>query len=221
MIDLPRLTGADVRDEPTAWPVNDRETLATGGVASFVRDAITTPSGENIRREWLRHPGAVGVIALDDHGHVVVVRQYRHPSGHTCIEPPAGLLDAEGESYADAAARELAEEARLSADHWRVLVDLWTSPGAGDEAVRIFLATGLHEVERPGGFVLAGEEAHMDLFRVPVDDLLDAILSGRVSNPLLVAGTLALHAARDRIETLRPADAPWPARDERAGNRGR
>lgn len=213
---MTELRGDQIIDRPTAWPVTERAELAAGRVQTFVRDQIRTPSGETITREWTRHPGAVGIIALDENDRVVVVRQYRHPAAYTLVEPPAGLLDAEGESYAEAAARELAEEALLAADDWRVLVDLFTSPGASEECVRIFLARGLRPAPRPEGFVLEGEEAHMEVCRVPVDELLDAVYAGRVQNPLLVAGTLALAAARDRLDSLRPADAPWPARQVRA-----
>lgn len=216
MSHLPVLPADQLADRPTSWAVESRDELASGHVIGMVRDRVRTPSDERITREWITHPGAVGVIALDDEDHVVVVRQYRHPAGFTLIEPPAGLLDAEGESSVDAAARELAEEALLAADEWRVLVDLLTSPGASEESVRIFLATGLREAPRPDGFELAGEEAHMDVHRVPLADLVDAVLGGRVQNPLLVAGTLALAAARDRLDDLRPAGAPWPARAVRA-----
>ncbi|GAB3716372.1 NUDIX domain-containing protein [Mariniluteicoccus flavus] len=216
MTHLPVLAAADVVDVADSWEVAHRDSPEGGRVITFHRDAVVSPSGEQMTREWIGHPGAVGVIALDDEGCVVVVRQYRHPVGMVMVEPPAGLLDAEGEAYADAAARELAEEARLAADHWRVLVDLVTSPGSSEESTRIFLATGLREAPRPDGFVLEGEEAHMDVQRVPVDDLVDAILAGRVQNPLLVSGVLALRAAGDRLDTLRPADAPWPVRTVRA-----
>ena len=71
---------------------------------------MRTPDGHLIAREYLKHPGAVGVIALDDHDRVALVRQYRHPVRHRLIEPPAGLLDVGGEDYLQAIQRELAEE---------------------------------------------------------------------------------------------------------------
>ena len=130
------------------------------------------------------------------------------------VEIPAGLLDLDGEEYVVAAQRELAEEAELAADRWEVLVDTCTTPGACEETLRIFLARGLRPADRPEGFVLEGEEAHMTWEFVPRADLVDAVLGGLCQNPSLVAGILALETARlsGRLDDLRPADAPWPIR---------
>jgi ADP-ribose pyrophosphatase len=207
------LRAGDVADQPGTWPIVSHEVMAEGRVCSFVRDRVTTPDGGAMAREYMWHPGAVGVIALDDRNRVAVVRQYRHPVGFRLIEPPAGLLDHAGEDYLAAAQRELAEEALLAADTWRLLVDVFTTPGGCDESIRMYLATGLRSVPRPAGFVLEGEEIHMDTHWVTVGDLVDAIMDGRVQSPSMVAGGLALQVALTRgLDTLRPADAPWRAR---------
>ena len=163
----------------------------------------------------MKHPGAVGVIALDDEQRVALVRQYRHPVRHRLIEPPAGLLDVDGEDYLGGVQRELAEEVGLSGGRWNVLVDLFTTPGIIGESLRIFLARDLGEVDAPEGFTRAGEEAHMDMVWAPLPDLVDAVLAGRVHNPTLVAGVLAAWTSwqRDGFAGLRPADADWPARE--------
>lgn len=204
-----------MRDQVELWPVRRRETRADAHVFSFVTDEIVAPSGEALKRSFLHHPGAVAIIALDDEDNVVVIDQYRHPVGLRMIEPPAGLLDHEGEDYLVAAQRELAEEALLRADDWRTLADVCGSPGSSQESARIFLARGLHEAPRPDGFVVEGEEAHMSVARVPLADLVDGILAGELQNLNLVVGILTLAAAKSRgsLDDLRPADAPWPARD--------
>ena len=202
-------------DQPMAWPVRSREVLGTGFVSSFVDEEVETPSGETMRRQYVTHPGAVGVVAWrEDTDDVAVVRQYRHPVRMELVEIPAGLLDLDGEEYVVAALRELAEEADLAADRWEVLVDTCTTPGACEETLRIFLARGLRPADRPEGFVLEGEEAHMTWEFVPRADLVDAVLGGLCQNPSLVAGILALETARlsGRLDDLRPADAPWPIR---------
>lgn len=208
--------GEELRDTPMAWPVAERYLVGEGAVFDLVRDTVVDPGGARLRREWIRHPGAVGVIAVDDRDRVVLVRQYRHPSGLRLVEPPAGLLDVDGEDFLLAARRELAEEVGLDAEDWRVLVDMFTSPGASQESVRIYLARGLSEVPVPEGYVADGEEAHMDIVRHGFDEVVDAVLDGRLQNPVLVAGVLAAAAARPRgWDSLRPADAPWPARELR------
>lgn len=209
------LASAEVADEPLAWPVAGHRVLGTGAVSDFVNDTVVTPDGTSIERQYTLHPGAVGVIAWDEAGdRIAVVRQYRHPVGFRLVEPPAGLLDADGETWRAAAERELAEEAALRAEDWRVLVDLFTTPGANQESLRIFLARGLSAAEAPEGFVADGEEAHMEACWAARSDLVDGILAGQLQNPTMVSGVLALEAARlsGRLENLRPADADWPAR---------
>ncbi len=210
-----QLVGDEISDHAEHWTIVDHQVLATGNVSDFVRDTVETPSGETMVREYTMHPGAVGVIALDERNRVAVVRQYRQPVAFRLIEPPAGLLDAAGESFLAAAQRELAEEAKLAASDWRLLVDIFTTPGGCQESIRMYLARGLSEAPRPDGFVLEGEEAHMDICWVALDDLVAAILGGRVQSPSLVSGTLALQAALGTcgLDGLRAADSPWPARD--------
>ena len=211
-------------DVPLAWPVESSTVRAQGKITSYVEDQVRTPDGQLITREYLKHPGAVGVIALDDHDRVALVRQYRHPVRHRLIEPPAGLLDVEGEGYLATVKRELAEEVGLAAGSWAVLVDLFTTPGILGESLRIYLARDVEVVDDPDGYVREGEEAHMDTVWASLDDLVEAVLDGRLHNPTVVSGVLAAWTARERdgFSSLRAADAAWPAFEsamdqERAG----
>jgi ADP-ribose pyrophosphatase len=135
------------------------------------------------------------------------------------FEVPAGLLDVPGEPYHLAAARELYEEGHVRADEWRVLVDLFTSPGMTTESTRIFLARGLTAVADVDRHVGVHEEADMPVSWAPLADVVDAVLAGRLHNPILVSGVLAAWSARSRggDDALRAADAPWAARDAQAG----
>jgi ADP-ribose pyrophosphatase len=120
-------------------------------------------------------------------------------------------LDVNGESALDAAKRELAEEARLAADEWNVLLDLHTSPGFSDEAIRIFLARSLHPV--PGDFEAEHEELTLTVMREPLAEAVRRALSGGMTNAAAVAGVLAaVHGRATGWRDLRPADTPWPAR---------
>jgi 8-oxo-dGDP phosphatase len=209
------LAAAELVDVALAWPVLSTEVLAKGHVATFAQDRVRTPDGGEMTREYLRHPGAVGIIALDEAERVVLVRQYRHPVRHRLSEPPAGLLDHAGEDPLVAAKRELAEEVGLSAGRWNVLVDLFSTPGIIGEGLRVYLARDLAPADRPDGFTAEGEEADMDTVWASLDDLLDAVLDGRLHNPTLVSGVLAAGTARlsDGFASLRSGDAPWPARE--------
>jgi 8-oxo-dGDP phosphatase len=211
------LGAPELDDHGQLWPVRSHRVLASGQVCDFVVDTVQTPHDGSMTRQYTLHPGAVGVIAWDEADRIAVVLQYRHPVAHELIEPPAGLLDQGGEDYLTAAQRELAEEAGLAATDWRVLVDLFTSPGASQEAVRIYLARGVSSAPVPEGFVAESEEAFMEVAWAPRAALVEAIFAGRVQNPIMVSGVLALEVARasGQLDQLRPAEAPWPAREVR------
>ncbi len=203
-------------DSAESRPVSNSDVpWDSGRVVSIRTDTLTSPSGESLRRDVVVHPGAVGVICLDDQDRVLVVDQYRHPVGHRLVEPVAGLLDVEDEDYRDAAARELFEEGAVVATTWHVLVDATTSPGMTSETLRIYLARGVTAVRDADKFVGRGEEAHMQVAWIPLDDLVTDILAGRLHNPTMVMGALAAHTARLRDwADLRPADDPWTFRAE-------
>jgi ADP-ribose pyrophosphatase len=169
------------------------------------------PGGGAATRDVVRHVGAVAVVALDDAGRVVLVRQYRHPVGEYLWELPAGLMDVDGEDLAVAALRELAEEADLTAGRVDLLVDLHSSPGFSTERVRIFLARDLAEVPDSQRHERHEEEADMQVVRVDLDEAVRRVLAGEITNASCVAGLLAAARARDAgWAPLRPADSPLP-----------
>ena len=171
--------------------------------------------GSVSRREVVEQPGAVGILALDEHDRVVFVRQYRHPIGDWLIELPAGLLDVPGEKAYAAAARELAEEVALTARRWDVLMDMRMSPGLSTEAVRIYLARDLAPVPEADRHAGIDEEADLGVHRRPLDEAVAAVFTGEIDNALTVSGLLAAAYSRERgWSTLRPADTPWPARPD-------
>lgn len=207
-------------DEPLRYPVVDSTLRFSSGHVIDVRtDLVRMPSGDTTDRDVVAHPGAVGVIALDDHERVLFIQQYRHSVGHLCWEPPAGLLDEVGEDPLEAARRELFEEAHVRAERWDVLVDAFTSPGMTDEAVRIYLA---REVRSAEGARHQGEheERDMPIRWVTLEDAVKALLAGRLHNPMAAMGVLATAAARrDGYAGLRPAQAPWPQMSQWPGSR--
>ncbi|MEU1127084.1 NUDIX hydrolase [Streptomyces sp. NPDC005899] len=202
-----------IQDTPEEWQVTATVTPFTGAKTSVRTDDVVMPDGSVHSRDYQVHPGSVAVLALDGDDRVVVLRQYRHPVRHKLWEIPAGLLDVPGENPLHAAQRELYEEAHVKAEDWRVLTDVYTSPGGCDEAVRIFLARDLSEAEGER-FEVAEEEADMELARVPLPELVRGVLAGDLHNNCLVVGVLSLTAvlAGDGPDSLRPAEAPWPAR---------
>jgi len=202
-----------VQDQRADLPVTGREVLHAGKVFDLVGEQVDLGAGGQVYREFLAHPGAVAVVALDEAERVALLRQYRHPVRAYLWEVPAGLLDVPGEELLAAAQRELAEEADLRAATWHTLVDFCTTPGGSDERIRIFLARDLTAVPEADRFAREAEELDMPLAWVHLDEAHAAVLAGRIHNPSAVAGILAAHAARATgWQSLRPADAADPLR---------
>lgn len=199
-------------DERSPRRLLDSRVEYTGRVWDVVSEKFQlTDDGEPLVRDYIRHPGAVAILALNDAGQVLLINQYRHPVRMTLWEIPAGLLDIDGEDFQVGAARELAEEADLAASEWSVLTDLFLSPGSSREALRIYLARGISEVPEADRHVRTHEEAEIRTMWVNLDDAVEAALQGRLHSPSAVAGILAAAAARPSgYANLRPADAPWP-----------
>lgn len=194
-----------------AYEVLTSERPFTGRVVSVRRDVVAMPGGVSGTRDVVEHPGAVGVVALRG-DEVLLVAQYRHPVGRRLEEIPAGLLDVHGEPALASAQRELAEEAGLEAGTWHVLLDVLTSPGMTDEAIRIFLARDVRPCARP---VQEHEELELTSRWLPLDAAVRAALAGDLENATCVLGVLAAaEAARSDFADLRPANAPWRARPE-------
>ncbi|SCG75175.1 NUDIX domain-containing protein [Micromonospora inositola] len=193
------------------YEVTDHREIWSGRVFSVVSDEVTMPGGGTAARDYVRHVGAVAVVALDEAGQVVLIRQYRHPVGRHLWELPAGLMDVSGEDLAAAAARELAEEADLTAGSIDVLVDLHSSPGFSDEVVRIFLGRDLADVPAEQRHDRRDEEADLQVVRVDLDEAVGMVLAGEITNASCVAGLLAAARARDAgWSMLRRPDAPLP-----------
>jgi 8-oxo-dGDP phosphatase len=190
-----------VSDSPESWPVESTRDLYRGGwIVALRADVVRRPGadGEPGFERWVvEHPGAVVVLAVDDQERVCCLRQYRHAAQGRFVELPAGLRDADGEDPLETAKRELREEVELEADDWRPLFDLYPSAGITSERQILFLARGLHDAGR-GDFALEHEEADMERIWVPVDDLVDAVLAGRVSESPISAAVLAYVVLRQR-----------------------
>lgn len=196
--------------------VSRRSQFSSGRVIDVVTDEVRMPGGRTALRDWVVHPGAVGVVAVDDADRVLLVRQYRHPVGRELWELPAGLLDVDGESAVVSAARELAEEADLRAARYDVLVDLLTTPGASNEAIRLYLARGVSPVPDAERYTRRDEEAGMITRWFPLDEAVDLVLSGSIENAAAAAGILAVSVARAREwKGLRSVGASWAARPGR------
>ncbi|WP_150959149.1 NUDIX domain-containing protein [Microbacterium testaceum] len=178
----------EVRDEKVELELVSTDLVYEGAVWDVRSDTVRYGDGE-MTRQYVEHPGAAAVVAIDDDERVVLIQQYRHPIKERDWEIPAGLLDVAGEPPIETAKRELTEEADLAADRWQHLVSMHTTPGGNDEVVHLFLARGLRAVETD--FEREHEESDMRLERVPLTEVIDGVLAGRLRNGILATGALA------------------------------
>lgn len=203
---------SELSDQRSDRQVLDSSVVYEGRIWNVVSDDFLLKVGqEPLTRDYLRHPGAVAVVVLNEDRQILLIRQYRHPVRMNLWEIPAGLLDVEGEDYRSAAERELAEEADLAAADWRVLTDMFTTPGSSSEAIRIYLARSLTDVPEGKRHTRTHEESEIEFAWIGISDAVEAVLSGRIHNPSAVAGILAASAASaSDFVSLRGPDAPWP-----------
>ena len=161
------------------------ELIFDGKILHLYRDDIRLPDGNPAEREVVRHVGAVCVIPILDDGRVVMERQYRYPVDAVITEIPAGKLDSKAEDRLAAAKRELAEEPGYTADEWISLGDYYPAAAYCDERITMYLARGLHRGEQK-----LDEDEFLNFSFVKLSDLVDEILSGRVTDGKTQAAVL-------------------------------
>jgi ADP-ribose pyrophosphatase len=159
--------------------------IYAGRVVTLRVEQFPGRDGSSHAREIVEHVPGAAVVAVDDDGQVLLVRQPRPAVGHDLLELPAGLVDP-GEQPINAARRELAEETGFTAEHLEPLVRFYTSPGFSTELIHIFIATGLTECA-----VEQDAEEEIELVRMPLDEAIEQVLNGELSDAKTVAGLLA------------------------------
>jgi 8-oxo-dGTP pyrophosphatase MutT (NUDIX family) len=198
---------AETESGPHEYEVLASEEIYRGRIITLRKDVVAMPGGGESVREVVHHPGAVGIVAIDDQDRVVMLRQYRHPIRQHLWELPAGLRDVDGEPPVETARRELAEEVQLAAERWSLLTTQYPTPGFCDELVLLYLAEGLSEAALPDGFTAEHEELDMTVERVPLAEAVQWVFDGTVRNSLAVIGLLAAAQLRASSPRLRPVDA--------------
>jgi 8-oxo-dGTP pyrophosphatase MutT (NUDIX family) len=165
------------------------ETRFEGKILRVGIERFRYPDGEEVTREKVWHPGAVGIVALDD-ARVWLTRQPREAIGaRASLEIPAGKLDVEGEEPLATAQRELAEEIGKRAGRWEQIKVFYTSPGFTDERVWLYLAQDLSDTDQPAE---AEEDERIEIVPWPLEELDEAIGQCQDSKSLIALQWLAL-----------------------------
>lgn len=185
----------DPRDAGLAEKPITEDVAWTGRIFNVNRLRVELPDGRQALRDVVRHPGAVAIVALTDDGRICLVRQYRTSLSRVTVEIPAGKLDP-GEDPLTCARRELKEETGMEAEQIAFLTTIATSDGFTDELIHIYMATGLSFAKSDPD---ADEFINVDL--VPLRELIDAVLDGRIEDCKTVTGALICDAISHRLDS--------------------
>lgn len=172
-------------EEPLKETEVTSEEVFHGVLLHVFRDTVKLPNGEHTVREYIKHWGAVCVVPLTDDGKVIMEKQYRYANNRAIIEIPAGKLDSPEEDRLEAAKRELQEETGFVADHWQDLGGLICAPAYASEYITMYLATGLHKGDRH-----LDDEEFLDVYEVPLQDLVDEIMKGTIEDAKTISAIL-------------------------------
>lgn len=166
-----------------------------GRIFNVVSDEVEEPGGVRARREIIRHPGSIVVLALDDSSRpprLLLERQYRYAADARLWELPAGRIDP-GESQLTAAKRELLEETGFSARKWQRALSFYASPGFLDEVMHVFLARSLVK-----GKAQPEDDERIQVRFFPLPQVIRMALSGKIPDAKTLASVLWLEKKLQR-----------------------
>lgn len=118
------------------------DSIFKGALLDVYRDTVELPNGKQATREYIKHPGAVAVVPFTAEGNILLVRQFRYPTGCELLEVPAGKLDP-GETPDACAMRELAEETGFRSANLTRMASIHTTPGFSNEVIHLYRAEQL------------------------------------------------------------------------------
>ena len=160
------------------------ETVYVGRRIRVEVDVLHTPDGKTIRRDAIRHPGAVVILPVLDAEHVVLLKNFRFVIGETLWEVPAGTVEP-NEPLEACARRELLEETGYQAAKWRSLGYLYASPGVMDEKLHLFIAE-----ELTAGAARPEPDEKLEAVTVRLADAIKMCLDGTIRDAKTITSLL-------------------------------
>jgi len=168
-------TGVSVLSRLEEKTIQTKE-IYSGKVVSLQLQEVELPNGKMAKREIIKHPGAVAIIAITDENKIVMVEQFRKALERIIVEIPAGKLE-KGEEPADCARRELEEETGYECRNLELLVSFYTSPGFADEIVHVYIAKGLVKKENAAEL---DEDEFVNLEELTLDEAIEYIKEQKI-----------------------------------------
>ena len=153
-----------------------KEQIFSGKVIDLYVEDVELPNGKTSKREIVKHPGAVAILAVTEEGKIIMVKQFRKPLERAIVEIPAGKLE-KGEEPEYTALRELEEETGDTAKKLTKITAFYTSPGFADEIVHVFLAEELSVLEEKRAL---DEDEFVEVMEVTLEDALKLVESREV-----------------------------------------
>ncbi len=165
----------------------DRIPKYEGKILDFFEDVMESPTGRIAHWDFVHHrKGAAALVAVDEEGKILLVRQYRNAVDRETLEIPAGCRDSLEEEWIDCAARELEEEIGYRAGKLTHLVTVASAVGYCDEVVEVFLATELGRGKQHWD-----EDEFIETERYAPEELREMIFAGKIQDSKTIAGVLA------------------------------
>lgn len=162
-----------------------------GRIVKLRVDTVSLPDGRQSTREIIEHVEAVAIVALDNEGRIIMVRQYRKPVEQVLLEIPAGIMEA-NEDPLSCAQRELREETGYSAGNWQKILSYYSAPGFTDEYLHLYLATDLSD-----GEVEPDEDEFVETVSLPLKQAYRMIFEGQIKDGKSIIGIQYAFNARE------------------------
>lgn len=163
------------------YKLKKRNIVLKGRVFHVERDEVELPTGQEIERFVVKHPGAVVILPRLADGSLLLVSQYRYSVDETLLEFPAGTLEV-GEDPLQCAQREVQEEVGHAAKTWQELGIFYPAPGFCSEKQYGFLASDLTPSQLPGD-----EDEFIEVKRLSPTEVEDCIKDGQMMDTKSIA----------------------------------
>lgn len=152
------------------------KTIYQGRAFDVLQEDVRMPEGHISKLDVISHQGAVTILPIDANGDIVLIRQYRHPTGGFILELPAGTLE-DDEPPEICAQREIREEIGMSAGSLQIIGQFFLAPGYSTEYMHVFLAQDIQPNPLPGD-----KDEYITVERIPVKQVNSMVESGKIQD---------------------------------------